>query len=324
MPAEAPIYLDTHDHTHRHTPASKSRGRLWIVLALTFCYMLAEIAGGWWTGSLALLADAGHMLTDVAALALALAAMWFAVRPATPQKTYGYYRLEILAALINGVALVVISLFIFYEAAHRWAAPPTVNSGPMMIVATGGLLINLISAWLLHGGNENDLNVRGAWLHIMGDALGSVGAILAGALIWQFGWNWADPLLSAVIGLLVIVSAWRLVRDSSNVLLEGTPKHIDLAAVEAAMRQSEGVLAVHDLHIWTIASGLEALSAHVIHGYEVKPLTILKQLRATLQDEFGIAHLTIQMETPDFDLNDEESCHCGPEESRQKAAQAHG
>jgi cobalt-zinc-cadmium efflux system protein len=322
MPTDdAPLYQDTHDHTHRHAPASKSRARLWIVLALTFLYMLAELIGGWWTGSLALLADAGHMLTDVAALALALAAMWFAMRPATPQKTFGYYRVEILAALVNGVSLVVISVFIFVEAIGRWNAPPDVQSGPMMLVATGGLLVNLLSAWLLRGGHEHDLNVRGAWLHILTDALSSLGAIIAGAVIWRFGWQRADPLISVIIGLLVIVSAWRLVRESVNVLLEGAPKHINLAAVEAAMRRAEGVRAVHDLHVWTIASGLEALSAHVIHGYEVKPLAILKQLRATLQDEFGISHLTIQMETPDFEQDDEELCHCGPEESRQKAAQ---
>jgi cobalt-zinc-cadmium efflux system protein len=319
MAESAPIYLDTHDHTHRHAPVSKSRGRLWIVLTLTATYMLAEAAGGWWTGSLALLADAGHMLTDVAALVLALAAMWFAVRPATPRKTYGYYRLEILAALLNGVALVVIALLIFYEAIGRWAAPPLVNSGPMMLIATGGLVINLISAWLLRGDNEQDLNIRGAWLHVLGDALGSVGAILAGALMWQFGWRWADPLISAAIGFLVVVSAWRLVRDSANVLLEGTPAHINLEAVEQAMRRTAGVLSVHDLHVWTIAAGLDALSAHVTHNEDVRPPALLKKLRATLQEEFGIAHLTIQMETPDFD-NEDAPCHCEPEESRAAAS----
>jgi cobalt-zinc-cadmium efflux system protein len=218
--------------------------------------------------------------------------------------------------LLNGVALVVISLMIFYEAAHRWAEPPLVNSGPMMLIATGGLIINLISAWLLHGGNEHDLNIRGAWLHIIGDALGSLGAILAGALMWRFGWRWADPLISAVIGLLVVVSAWRLVRESVNVLLEGTPKHIDLVAVENSIRTTPGVQAVHDLHVWTIASGLEALSVHVIHDQAENPLVLLKQIRAKLQAVFGIAHLTIQMETPDFELDDPAHCHCAPEESR--------
>jgi cobalt-zinc-cadmium efflux system protein len=317
MSAETPIYLDTHDHTHRHAPVSKSRGRLWIVLLLTAGYMFAELFGGWWTGSLALLADAGHMLTDVAALVLALAAMWFAARPATPQKTFGYYRLEILAALINGVALVVIAGLIFYEAWERWATPPAVKSGPMMMIAAGGLAVNLTSAWLLHGSDEHDLNMRGAWLHIMGDALGSVGAILAGALMWVYGWRWADPLISAVIGLLVVFSAWRLVRESVNVLLEGTPKHINLNAVEASIHATPGVLAVHDLHVWTIASGLEALSVHVIHNKEENPPALLKQIRAKIQSKFGIAHLTIQMETPDFEQDDETDCHCAPEESRQ-------
>ncbi len=313
MSAEAPIYLDTHDHTHRHGPASQARGRLWVVLTLTASYMLAEAIGGWWTGSLALLADAGHMLTDVAALALALVAMWFATRPATPQKTYGYYRLEILAALVNGVALVLISLLILYEAAQRWSAPPLVNSVPMMIIATGGLLINLLSAWLLHSGHEHDLNIHGAWLHILGDALGSVGAIVAGALMWAYGWRWADPLFSGLIGLLVIFSAWRLVRESVNVLLEGTPAHIDLGAVQKSICATDGVQGVHDLHIWTIASGLEALSAHVIHSEAIAPPDLLKQLRAKLNHDFGIAHLTIQMETPDFEGANRNMCGCGAE-----------
>ena len=305
------IYEDTHDHTHRHTPVSRSRQRLWWVLALTASYMLAEAIGGWWTGSLALLADAGHMLTDVAALALALLAMWFAVRPATPQKTYGYYRLEILAALVNGVALVVISLLIFYEAWERWGAPPAVKSGPLMVIATGGLAVNLLSAWLLHGDHEHDLNVHGAWLHILGDALGSVGAIVAGALLWAFDWRWVDPLVSALIGVLVIFSAWRLVREAVNVLLEGTPAHINLTAVEEAICGVEGVCGVHDLHVWTIASGLEALSAHVIHAEGAAQPALLQQLRARLQHDFGISHLTIQMETPDFAGVNPNVCGCG-------------
>lgn len=304
------IYEDTHDHTHRHIPVSQSRQRLRWVLALTAIYMLAEAFGGWWTGSLALLADAGHMLTDVAALALALLAMWFALRPATPQKTYGYYRLEILAALVNGVALVVISLLIFYEAWERWGAPPAVKSGPVIAIATGGLAVNLFSAWLLHGGHDHDLNVRGAWLHILGDALGSVGAIAAGALMWAFDWRWTDPLFSALIGVLVIFSAWRLVREAVNVLLEGTPAHIDLNAVESTICATTGVRGVHDLHVWTIASGLEALSAHVIHDERTAPPALLQQLRAKLHHDFGIAHLTIQMETPDFEGVGVTECGC--------------
>src|SRR5207253_10236159 len=186
-------------HDHRHGRSYDGRKRLVIVLALTAIYMFAEAFGGWWTGSLALLADAGHMLADVAALTLALMAVWFSARPATPGKTFGYYRLEILAALVNGVGLILISLFIFYEAYQRWFTRPPVRSIAMTIVAAGGLVVNLICARSLHRDREEDLNIRGAWLHIIGDALGSGAAIVAGLVITFFGWNAADPLFSAII-----------------------------------------------------------------------------------------------------------------------------
>lgn len=207
-------------HAHKHGHASDSRRRLSVVLALTAIYMIAEVVGGWWTGSLALLADAGHMLTDVAALALALIAAWFGTRPATSKKTFGYHRLEILAALVNGVALVVISLLIFFEAYQRWSSPPTVRGGVVMLVAAGGLIINLVCAWILHSPHEVDLNIRGAWLHVISDALGSLGAIIAGAIMSVYGWYTADPLFSALIGILIVWSSWRLIRESTNVLLE--------------------------------------------------------------------------------------------------------
>lgn len=296
-------------HSHSHHRAQRNRRRLSFVLALTAVYMLAEAVGGWLTGSLALLADAGHMLADVAALALALIAIWFSSRPATQSKTFGYYRLEILAALINGVALVLISLLIFYEAYQRWAEPPLVKSGLMMLIATGGLVINLVCAWLLHGDHKDDLNMRGAWLHIIGDALGSVGAILAGVLMSVYGWYAADPLFSCLIGLLIIWSSWHLIRESTNVLLEGTPAHINLAAVEDAILQTRGVEDVHDLHVWTITSGREALSAHVIHVESISQAELLKELRAKLSERFGVDHLTIQMETPDFEDETFHFCH---------------
>jgi len=273
--------------------------------------MFAEVFGGWWTGSLALLADAGHMLADVAALALALMAVWFSARPATPGKTFGYYRLEILAALINGVGLVLIALFIFYEAYQRWFTAPKVRSIPMMFVATGGLLVNLICARLLHRDRKEDLNVRGAWLHIMGDALGSGAAIVAGAVITVSGWNAADALFSGLIGLLIVWSSWHLIREATNVLLEGTPAHINLAAVEDAILATEGVTNVHDLHIWTITSGHEALSAHVIHAYSISQPNLLKDLRTKLHDRFGVDHLTIQMETGDFEDDALHFCQAG-------------
>jgi cobalt-zinc-cadmium efflux system protein len=313
--AEAQAITGTHHqhdgHTHTHGRASRSRSRLRLVLILTALYMVAEAFGGWWTGSLALMADAGHMLADVAALALALVAMWFSARPATSSKTFGYYRLEILAALINGVALVLISLLIFYEAYHRLSAPPQVKSTLMTVVAVGGLAVNVVCAWLLHGEHKEDLNVRGAWLHIIGDALGSVGAIAAGVLMSLYGWYTADPLFSFIIALLIVWSSWNLIRESTNVLLEGTPAHINLAAVEDAILQTEGVRDVHDLHIWTITSGREALSAHVIHIETISQPDLLKELRAKLHDRFGVDHLTIQMETPDFEDDTFHFCHAG-------------
>jgi cobalt-zinc-cadmium efflux system protein len=278
---------------------------------LTAFYLVAEAVGGWWTGSLALLADAGHMLTDVAALALALTALWFGSRPATPSKTFGYYRLEILAAFVNGVALVLISALIFYEAYQRWGNPPAVKSGVMMLVAIGGLIINIICAWILHGDHEVDLNVRGAWLHIIGDALGSLGAIVAGALMMFYGWYAADPLFSVFISLLVVWSSWNLIRESVNVLLEGTPAHINLAAVEEAILETDGVQAVHDLHVWTITSGREALSAHVIHTEVIAQPELLNELRRKLLARFGVGHLTIQMETADFEDEAFHFCHSG-------------
>ena len=300
-----------HDHAHQHGRAPESRRSLTIVLALTAIYMVAEAIGGWWTGSLALLADAGHMLADVAALMLALMAVWFAARPATPNKTFGYYRLEILAALVNGVALILISLIIVYEAYQRWFAPTKVRSTAMTIVASGGLLVNLFCAYLLHEDRDQDLNIRGAWLHVIGDALGSVAAIVAGALIALFGWNAADPLFSIIIAMLIVWSSWNLIRDATNVLLEGTPAHINLAAVEDAILQTDGVAAVHDLHIWTITSGREALSAHVIHAQSISQPGLLKELRTKLHDRFGVDHLTIQMETPEFEDDTFHFCHAG-------------
>jgi cobalt-zinc-cadmium efflux system protein len=299
-----------HNHHHRHSSVNSWR-RLSLVLCLTALYMVAEVIGAWWTGSLALLADAGHMFTDVAALILALTAVWFGSRPATSKKTFGYYRLEIIAALVNGVALVVISLFIFYGAYERWLDPPVVRSGPMMLVASGGLVVNLICAAILHGRHDIDLNIRGAWMHVMGDALGSVAAILAGLCMALFGWYAADALFSVVIAVLIILGSVRLIRESTNVLLEGTPAHINLAAVEDAILATDGVANVHDLHVWTITSGRDALSAHVIHSHSISQPDLLRELRTKLHDRFGVDHLTIQMETPDSEDETFHFCHAG-------------
>ncbi len=275
-------------------------------MGLTFVYMLAEAVGGWWTNSLALLADAGHMLTDVAALSLTLAAIWFATRPATSNKTYGYYRLEILAAFVNGIALVLISFWVMYEAYERWNSSPEIKGFELTLIAVGGLIVNLIAAYLLHGDHEHDLNMRGAWLHVIGDALGSVAAIITGILIVAFDWIWADAVTSVLISLIIIFSAWNLIKESVNVLLEGTPLHINLTAIEQAILQHENVRNVHDLHVWTITSGMEALSVHIVHHERVEGTTLLKKIRKNLHDEFGIDHLTIQMETPE---DEKESLH---------------
>ncbi len=297
----------SHNHTHSHDRRdARSLHKLKFALGLTFVYMLAEAIGGWLSNSLALLADAGHMLTDVAALSLTLAAIWFAARPATDKKTFGYYRFEILAAFVNGIALVLISLWVIYEAYERFAAPQEIKGFQMTAVAVGGLIVNIIAAFLLHGRHEHDLNLRGAWLHVMGDLLGSVTAIIAGVLIIAFGWLWADALCSFLISLIIIFSAWNLIKDSVNVLLEGTPAHINLTAVEEAIRQTENVKDVHDLHVWTITSGMEALSVHIVHEKAVSPPALLQNIRRKLHDEFGIDHLTIQMET----LENENSHEC--------------
>jgi len=273
--------------------------------------MIAEAVGGWLSNSLALLADAGHMLTDAGALTLTLGAIWFASRPATERKTYGYYRLEILAAFVNALTLVLLSIWVIYEAYERWHSPPEVKGLQLTIVAVGGLLVNLFCAWLLHSDHQHDLNMHGAWLHVVGDALGSVTAIIAGLLIVSFGWVWADAVSSVLISLIIIYGSWHLIRESINILLEGTPAHINIPAVEMAILGTEGVNAVHDLHVWTITSGLDALSAHVQHDETIVQAELLKRLRKRLHNEFGIDHLTIQMETPDFEDEEIHFCHSG-------------
>jgi len=273
--------------------------------------MMVEAVGGWLANSLALIADAGHMLTDVAALSLTLGAIWFGSRPATAKKTFGYYRLEILAAFVNGIALVLLSLWVIYEAVERWQSPPAINGTQLTVIAGGGLIVNIVAARLLHAGHKHDLNMRGAWLHVMGDLLGSATAVVAGILIIGFGWLWADPVCSILISLIIILGAWRLIVDSVNVLLEGTPAHISLSAVENTILQTEGVAGVHDLHVWTISSGIDALSAHISHDSSVVHSELLVQVRDRLHADFGIDHLTIQMETVDHEAEAIYVCETG-------------
>jgi cobalt-zinc-cadmium efflux system protein len=270
-------------------------------VALAASYMLAEAVGGWWTGSLALLADAGHMLSDVFALSLSVLAIRLAQRPGSAQQTFGHHRTEILAALVQGLLLVGVAVFILLEAIERLGQSHEILGGPMLLIACGGLLVNLAGLWILGGDRHENLNVRGAWLHVLSDALGSVGAIAAGLAIWRFGWTWADPLASIVIAVLVVYSAWALLREVLGVLMEWAPTHIDVSEVEQTIRGLGGVTAVHDLHIWTISSGRVALAGHVVCVDERDPAELLQDVTDLLHDRFGIEHSTVQIETSDFD-----------------------
>lgn len=289
-----------HPHDCAVPDRGASRKRLAWAMVIVAVYMLAEVAGGWISGSLALLADAAHMLADVAALGLSLFAMWIAGKPPTAERTYGYHRTEILAALVNGAALVAISVGIFVEAISRLRHPRPVEAGVMIGVATGGLVANLASLALLSAGRNENLNVRGAWLHVASDTLGSIEAIVAGILILAFGWTLSDPIASMLIGLLVIYSSWSLLKESTAVLMEGAPAHIDVDEVRAAMIETSGSYDVHDLHVWTITSGLVALSAHVVCDGACPREDLLTRLREGLRERFGIHHITIQIETRSF------------------------
>jgi cobalt-zinc-cadmium efflux system protein len=282
--------------------------RLALVLVLAAAYMVAEIAGGLWTGSLALLADAGHMGADVASLALSLFAAWLARRPAHPGRTYGYLRAEILAALVNGAALVAVAVGVAVEAAERLQAPAPVAAGPMLAIAVGGLAVNGVGLLLLRDGRHESLNLRGAWLHLLSDALGSAAAITAGVLVLAFGWLVADPLASLAIAALVVRSAWSLLRETVAVLMEGAPAHIDVDRVRDAIRAVPGVASVHDLHVWTITSGLVALSCHVRAAEGAGGAELLRSVQRHLREEFAIAHTTVQIEPDDFEEPDAEIC----------------
>lgn len=288
-------------HHHHHGRRTRDKRRLVITLLLAAGYMLAEAIGGWWTGSLALLADAGHMLSDVAALVLSLAALWIAERPPSPRRTYGYYRAEILAALVNGATLIAISIYIFAEAIRRLREPPEILALPMLAIAVGGLAVNLIGLAVLSGGKEASLNIRGAWLHVLTDALGSLGAIAAAAVIWAFGWKWVDPAISVLIGGLVVFSAWRLLKESVAVLMESVPHGIDVDQVRDTIVAVPGVSGVHDLHVWTITTGFDSLSAHVVTDSGRGQRDLLAEIRRVLHDRFGIDHLTIQIEPEGFE-----------------------
>jgi cobalt-zinc-cadmium efflux system protein len=283
-----------------HHGATATRRLAW-VLVLTVAYMFAEVVGGLLSGSLALLADAGHMMTDNLALTLALLAAWFARRPPDASRTYGYQRLEILAALVNGVALVVVCLFIVWEAWERLLIPREVDYRLMSAVAAGGLAVNLIAAWILHG-RHHGLNVRAAYLHVLGDLLGSIGALAAAGLIAAFGWTWADPIASLLICVFILVSATRLVMRSLHVLMEGVPEHLDTREIHQCLVDTSGVEDVHDLHVWSLAGGAPLLTAHLVVDPSAAPAEVLREASGNLRTRFGITHATLQIDPPDYNI----------------------
>lgn len=278
------------------TAAARHAGQLAWALALTATYMVAEIVGGLITGSLALLADAAHMLTDVGGLALALLAIRFAAQEATPQRTFGYLRMEVLSALTNAVVLLLLTAYILYEAYKRFLAPPDILSGPMLIVACIGLIVNLVSMWLLAGGSSESLNVKGAYFEVLSDMLGSVGVIVAALLMMWKGWVLADPIIGAGIGLFIVPRTWVLLKQVTHILMEGTPPDVDLGLLDRELSTIEGVKAVHDLHVWTITSGFDAMSCHLVVNDMSISRPILQEARRRMKVGFKIDHVTIQIE----------------------------
>ncbi|MFD0714719.1 cation diffusion facilitator family transporter [Paenibacillus sp. GCM10027626] len=292
---------DHHGHHHSHHDHAREGNKkgLLIALIITSSIMLLEFFGGLITNSLALLSDSGHMLSDASSLLLSLIAFWFAARPASPNKTYGFYRFEILAALFNGVTLFIIAGFITWEAIQRFSEPPAVASGSMMLIASVGLLANLVSAWALmrKGDVKNNVNLRSAYLHVIGDALGSVGAIAAGLIMMLFGWYVADPIISVLVALLILRGAWGVIKHSVHILMEGTPVTVDQQEVKKALMAIQGVTDVHDLHIWTITSNLDSLTGHIVIDEQTDSQAVLQAAIHIIEGQFKIRHTTLQIES---------------------------
>jgi len=303
--------MNPNDHEHHHGDGAHHHGvghshaadapvrSLRIALVLTATLLVVEVIGGFLSNSIALLADAGHMLTDVAALALALFVAWFSKQPETPQKTYGYLRWEILAAFLNGSTLLLISAVILWEAASRFRTPASIQGGLMLAVATGGLIVNIIAARVLVGSSTDSMNARGAYLHVLGDLLASVGTLVAAILIRYTGWLSADPIASILTTVLIMRGAWRLVRESVDILLESTPAHIPLPAVRAQLEAIPGIESVHDLHVWSVTPAVVAMSAHAIVREPGQHQHVLGHVHDAMR-LFGIQHVTIQLEKDDM------------------------
>jgi len=292
-----------HGHTHEISAAGRNKKPLMIVLCLTFFYLIVEVIGGFWTGSLALLADAGHMLTDVAGVGLALLAIRFAEKPASPERTYGYYRVEILAAMTNAIILIFISIYILYEAYERFKNPPEVQSAAMIGVASIGLVVNIVGMVILRSGSKESLNMKGAYYEVLSDTLTSVGVIIAGIIMLTTGWYYADPLISAGIGLFILPRTWALLKDAVAVLLEGTPSDVNIANVRDKLSKIEGVAEIHDLHVWSLTSGVNALSVHAVLADGAEHDDVLQRVHNSCTSEFKIAHVTAQTEREGF------ACH---------------
>lgn len=273
-----------------------SQSRMLTILAITGGYMLVELITALYSHSLALLADAGHMLTDVGAIILALIALWFASKPATSEKTYGYYRSEILAGFLNAILLVAVSLAILYEAYERFRQPPVVASIPVFFVSLLGFVVNISSLSLLKESKDDSINIRAAYLEILGDSLVTFGVMIASLIMFFTHWYVVDPIISGLIGLLILPRTWLLLSECTNILMEGTPAHVDLTELRSAMLEVEGVIEVHDIHVWTITSGLDAMSGHVRIDENALTELVLDTLTKVLKDRFELHHTTIQVE----------------------------
>lgn len=296
-----------HSHGHQHSHAIRNGGGrrdLLIALSITVLMMVAEAIGGFLSNSLALLSDAGHMLTDNLALLLSFFAMKFANMPATDRKTFGFYRLEILAAFVNGIVLVLMSLYIMFEAYQRIVTPQPVGGRLMLLVAAIGLVANIIGAVVLNKHSSTSLNIRGAYLHIIGDALSSVGVVIGGLVIIYTGWYLVDPILSILISLVIIYSAWALVKESVSILLESVPSHINIGSVAAEIEKIEGVREAYHIHVWTITSGVYAMSAHIVIDDQLvsRNKELLDRIQSVVADRFRVMHSTIQIECERCDL----------------------
>ena len=313
---------DHHEPSHSHRPVGSgaTRKALIAALAITSGFMVVEIVGGVLSNSLALLADAGHMVSDVGALSLSLLAMAFAARPHTSDRTFGFHRMEVLAAFVNAAALLIIAFYVAFEAVGRLSDPEEVAGVSMLTVAAVGLLVNLVALALLRGHRHSSLNIRGAFLHVIGDALGSAGAILAALIILTTGWTRADSAVSLFIAALIVVSSWRLIRETASVLLEYSPKGLNVDAVRGELEGISGVENVHDLHVWTVTSGFNALSCHTRVQGGTDRDQVVRDATVLLRERYGITHATIQAEASLVHGGDDPCCY----DEHQQAGEAAG